>query len=250
VRHWYPTRFLNPAETESNFAVLLLNCRPITDEEDRKYISILWPKARIRACADGGANKLAALNKVQGTAFYPDFICGDLDSVRKENMDFFQQHGAALYKDTNPNATDYTKSARILAKQINDDPNSKVDTIVTIGGLYGRFDHVMGCIHTLFLLQKEFPKLPIYCIQERSLFTLLPSGRHAIHLDEGIANGVCGLVPIGCPAEKVTTTGLQWNLTNQKLAFGTLVSTSNRVISPEIQVTTDSPLLWILNLKV
>jgi len=74
VRHWYPTRFLNPAETESNFAVLLLNCRPITDEEDRKYISILWPKARIRACADGGANKLAALNKDQGTAFYPDHL--------------------------------------------------------------------------------------------------------------------------------------------------------------------------------
>lgn len=114
----------------------------------------------------------------------------------------------------------------------------QIDTIVTIGGLYGRFDHVMGCIHTLFLLQKEFPKLIVYCLLNRSMFTLLPpvrprsdlsfgpfpnvvfQGSHTIHVDLDATTGVCGLVPIGGPAKSVTTSGLEWNLSKTPLTWG------------------------------
>ncbi len=103
--------------------------------------------------------------------------------------------------------------------------------------------------------------------------------RHEIHLTSCLDGPDIGLLPLGAPCEAVTTTGLQWNLglhdvlhfflratqllpflaiDHEQLAFGGLVSSSNRIAetaqpgthSPTglsfrtATISTDTPLFW------
>ena len=54
---------------------------------------------------------------------------------------------------------------------------------------------------------------------------------------------------IDAPVAAVRTRGLRWNLDGQGLAFGGLVSSSNRVVDPAVRIETSGPLLWMTELR-
>jgi len=112
----------------------------------------------------------------------------------------------------------------------------------------GRLDQIMANIQTLFLGREYIGDIPIYLISTDCVSCLLPPGHHKIRLPDFNLKGLhCGLIPMDGTAV-ISTKGLKWNLENEELKFGALVSTSNAFGEHEVHVETDNSLLWTMDL--
>lgn len=135
-----------------------------------------------------------------------------------------------------------------LIKNINANKNeikSKLSSVIILGAFGGRFDQEMANIHCLYKWKDDFDR--IILIDEQNIsFLLLPGYQHIIKLVNNIEGPNCGLIPIGNKVNNINTKGLQWNLNNESLEFGTRISTSNRINNnnEDIIIETSECLLW------
>ncbi|MED6155507.1 cAMP-dependent protein kinase subunit [Stylosanthes scabra] len=239
----------NASSSLTNYALVILNQQLPT------YAPLLWDHAKLRVCADGGANRLfdemtqllhAEQPSLLQSRYKPDVIKGDMDSIRTEVLEFYAKLGTKVIDESHDqDTTDLHKCISYILDQTPDIDKSKLCILVT-GALGGRFDHEIGNINVLC----RFSNTRIILLSDDCLIHLLPcSHRHKIFVQSSVEGPHCGLIPIGMPSARSTTTGLRWDLNNTEMRFGGLVSTSNIVEGDIVTVQSDSDLLWTISIK-
>lgn len=78
----------------------------------------------------------------------------------------------------------------------------------------GRLDQILANLNTLYKAKDIVGNVPVYQLAKNSLSWLLAAGSHQINVgDATVKKGCwCSLVALGAGVERVTTTGLKWNL--------------------------------------
>lgn len=227
----------------------------------------LWRKAEYTMCADGGANMLfysthsshALSNAAREVQLTPAVIAGDMDSIEQPVLEYFRNKGTSIRQlREDQDTTDLHKCIQLAVDEMlpsqeeeqqrvqndNGRNQSSPGWIVCVGALGGRLDHLLGALSTLH----TFINAPVLLLGQQSLAYAIPAGTTEVVVDREYEGPTCGLLPL-CGKATVTTSGLKWNLENDTMQFGGLVSTSNEVVASTVKVVSDMPLLWTSELR-
>jgi len=235
--HSWLVRGGGPAPPRGRTAIVVLNSD--TAGGSLAGLRHLWGAADTRVCADGGANRLYALDP----ELLPTEITGDLDSLQPEVRAYYAARGVPITKRHDQDKHDLDKALQAVHGT---GPGPAPHTVVVWGAFGTRFDHVMASINTLYHWADRFEG-ELLLLSATSLAVLVPAGRPTTIVPApGLEGPTCGLIPVGARADRVTTTGLTWNLDGAPLEFGGLISTSNAVAAPGAPVGVDAsgPLVW------
>ncbi|MFM8852858.1 MAG: thiamine diphosphokinase, partial [Acidimicrobiaceae bacterium] len=149
----------------------------------------------------------SGLHTAQKLEMHVDFVIGDFDSVDASALARASSaHTKSIRHSTDTDFTDL-ESALLLAV----DKNSQHIIIVTAGG--GRLDHQFGFVAAMFNPKLRDCKVEALWHDHR-LFALQGPVTREITTRVG---DTIGLQSFSSKSEKITTTGLQWQLTDESL---------------------------------
>lgn len=170
--------------------------------------------------ADGGARVAAYFGCL------PNVVIGDMDSLPPVMLHDLQASGASIIR--HPRDKDATDLELALLWAAEHD----YDTIRIIGGIGGRFDHMMANVYLLAL--PELSERDVELVAANQSIRLLRPGRHIIH---GHVDDTISLIPLGGDVRGVTTEHLKYPLSDETLFFGPARGVSNVIQNEQAVVT-------------
>lgn len=161
--------------------------------------------------ADGGVQHLQTLGKL------PHVVVGDLDSIQPAQLKKLQENKVIILRyPTDKDETDLELALQ-YAKQLG------IKDITILFALGARWD--MTIANLLLLCAVEFQDMNIRVIDGLHEITVVRS--KMTHRIAGDAGDTVSLIPIGGPAEGVSTYGLEYHLVDETLEFGSPRGVSN-----------------------
>lgn len=156
--------------------------------------------------ADGGTNSVYKIGEI------PEFIIGDLDSIKKEVLEFYKRKNVRIIKLSRQNDTDLEKALKLCKKL-------RYERIFVVGFSGKRFDHTLSNISNVLKFVKDFK---ITMVENNSTIYFI-AGDNNFKSEKG------ELISILCfdPEVRITTTNLKYPLNDEHLLFGQRESTSN-----------------------
>lgn len=189
-------------------------------------------------------------------------ICGDLDSIRPEVMQYYQSRGIRIIKDVDQYSTDLMKCLKYVGKSeeliiawnvcfesLGPPPSQRID-VALFGGLGGRADQALSQLHHLYVVANQRPSLwngDLHLITTEAMVFLLEKGLNEVYTPIGSRTFTenVGIIPIGRPSV-ITTHGLEWDVKDWPTEFGTQISTSNHIKEEIFQVDCSERVLLTL----
>jgi thiamine pyrophosphokinase len=219
-------QYIDNEATPHSYVCLVLN-----QDIDFKYFRLIYERATLRICADGGYNRLRdwySSNRIWMTE--PDYIIGDLDSLNGTVCSCIK-----CVKILDQNRNDVQKCLDYSIEHLD------CHVFVVIGALGGRFDHEL---QALSILHQYRNYQLIYC-NEQSMICLLVPGQYEVAYTSVLGHH-CGFGPLKGVAH-VRTSGLRWDV-DGKMELGSFISSSNH-ISSEITLETDNDIIFTIEIK-
>ncbi len=162
-------------------------------------------------CTDGAAEKMRGVGRI------PDLIVGDMDSVDKEVLIYFESKGSLVVR----HSVDKDESDTQLALERAFEMGAK--DIRIFGALGGRIDHAMANISLLVMCAKRGVNARIVD-EECELFVVDQEC-----VIEGKEGDTVSLLPLSSDVRGITLEGFRYPLTDGKMKIGTPYGISNRL---------------------
>mgnify|MGYP001940438648 CR=1 FL=1 len=174
----------------------------------------------------------------------PDFIHGDLDSLRDDVRDYYQARDVPVVRDGDQYSTDFGKCMQKLSSRL---PASTVRDVLVLGTLGGRVDQGLGLLHEMTREETKHENLRLWLFSESSLTFILRSRTNVLRCLQqgGVFSENVGILPIYGPAT-ISTEGLEWDVKDWYTRIGGQVSTSNHVKADVVRIETDAPILFTI----
>ena len=188
-----------------------------------------YPRAENVIVTDGASNYVRAFLESSKKTLLPTQIVGDLDSISQDSRDFFRD--VEIVCDTNPELTDLEKALALTTNQ----------HVLIVGELTGRTDHLFRVFHCL--CQYYYRNKTVWFLGNENLIFPL-KGNSSVDLYSLSEWTHYGLVPVD-GRSVVSTAGFKWNLSNEVMELGGLVSTSNEVLQQTVFVDSTELVLLI-----
>ena len=168
-------------------------------------------------CADGGANICYELNLI------PKEIYGDLDSIKNNVKEFYQEKNVNFIKFKVEK--DYTDSELVL-----NEVQDKYDIVYCIAGLGGSIDHELTNINLL----EKYSNL-IFISEKEKIFKI-----DANYKFNNMINTKVSFIIFSDKVEALTLKGFKYNVENLNIKKGETRCISNIIIEKESEISIKS----------
>jgi thiamine pyrophosphokinase len=183
-------------------------------------VASIFQKSDVVIAADGG------IHNCQVLGLQPDIIIGDLDSIEQDELTARQSAGAFITRyPTHKDETDLELALQFALRD-------GVSEVTILGALGARWD--MSFANVLLAAHPAFARLNIRILDGRQELVLLRAGAR-LQLQNRIGDTI-SLIPLRGDAHGIITSGLEYPLSKETLAFGSPRGVSNVIRQEQTEV--------------